>query len=653
MPDQLTILINEKIMLNKWSLNKLSEETFIVLSLMCATVVFQLLLRDYGFHDDELYYMTIGDGWNFSNLEILPITPLYLKIFTFLFGYSIWVIHLASSLCCAFILGTACMITKELGGKKYAFLLTGILLLFSGLVPAASVFTYDAPGHLIWMIALYGVVRALKDNNPRWAILTGIFIGIGMLNKVTIIFLPLALLVSLLIVPQRAWFRGKWLWIAGGIIIPFTIPFIVWQFRQDWYFLDFVTTYTDEMSYKATFPAFLWNQIVPNNILSFPVWLTGLILLLFSSKWRTYRLLGFTYIILFLTFYFLHSPFYFMMPLYAILLSVGSVRVEQYLVKSDLRNSTVGIIKVFIPCIYILGSLPFLPLALPILPVEKLLIYVDKVGVDAGIRTGSSSQRELPNWFAARFGWDEMVNEISSVYHSESVAGNSDVGIITGNYQEASAVHFYRKKFNLPDPISLQGWFYFETLRSPKFKLRYVSIGVSPELLRQLFISVEQKSIFSNPYCQPGENNLPVYFCYGPKCDFKKRWSIDRHMAPQFRKYIDAEGVIKAIDYYKGLKKKDSTILLFTEQQINALGYEYISKGKIDEAIALFKLNLEEHPESSNVYDSLGEGYFLKGEYELAIWFFKESLKRNPANINARQYLKKLDSLTVSDDKIP
>jgi len=648
--DHLNIDKSIQNMHNKWFNNKLSVESVTVFSLMCAAVVFQLLLRDYGFHDDELYYTTIGDGWSFSNLEILPITPLYLRIFTFLFGYSIWVIHLASALCCAFILGIACLITKEFGGKNYAILLTGTFLLFSGLVPAASVFTYDAPGHLIWIVALYGVVRALKGNNPRWAILTGIFIGIGMLNKVTILFLPLALVISLIFVPQRAWFRSRWLWIAGFIAIPFIIPFIVWQFRHDWYFLDFVTKYTGEMSYKATFPAFLWNQIVPNNVLSFPVWLIGLLLLLFSAKWRTYRLLGFTYIILFLTFYLLHSPFYFMMPLYAILLSVGSVRVEQYFIQSDSPKSMVNRMKVALPCLYVLGSLPLLPLALPILPVEKLLIYADKFGVDAGIRTGSSTQSVLPNWFAARFGWDEMVNEISAVYHSANVAENNSVGIIAGNYQEASAVHFYRKKYGLPEPISMQGWFYFETLRLHEFKPSYVSIGVSPDLLKQLFTSVEQKGIFSNPYCQPGENNLPVYFCTGPKCDLKRRWIIDRRMDPQFRKYIDAKGVIKAIDWYRELKGKDNTILLFTAQQINTLGYDYLGKGRYDEAIALFSLNVEEYPESSNVYDSMGEVYFTKGEYEPAGRFYKESLRRDPANNNARQYLKRIDSITGSDN---
>ena len=613
---------------------------------MCAAVVFQLLLRDYGFHGDEMYYIAIGDGWRFSNLDMLPLTPLYLRFFTFLFGYSIQVIHLASSLCCACTLGITCLIARELGGNKYSILLAGVYSLFSGLVPTAAVFTYDCLGSLLWVTALYGVVKALKENNPRWAILTGVCIGIGMLNKVTVILLPLVLVISLLLVPQRSWFRSKWLWIAGGIIIPFVIPFLVWQFHQDWYFLDFVTKYTSEMSYKYTLAAFLWNQVIPNNVFVFPVWFMALILLLFSPTWKTYRVFGFCYIFLFLIFYFLHSPFYFLTPLYAVLIPIGSIRIEKYLDSLSPGGAIVKFGRPAIPIVYFIGSLPLLPLALPILPVDQLVTYVSKIGKDAGLKTSSVSQGVLPHWMADRFGWEDMVKDIAVVYHSGSLAEGNGTGILTGNYSQASAVHLYRLKYGLPEPISADGWFYFQTLQMHEFKQSYVSIGVSPNTLREVFSRVEQKSIFSNPYCQPYNNDQPVCYCTGPKFDLKKRWLIEKRMDSQFKMYIDTAGVIRAIDYYHALKKSHPATLLFTERQMNALGYEYLRKGMVDDAIALFKLNVEEFPESSNVYDSLGEAYFLNGEYDLAFKFYGESLKRDSTNTNARQYLQKLERLT-------
>ena len=108
---------------------------------------------------------------------------------------------------------------------------------------------------------------------------------------------------------------------------------------------------------------------------------------------------------------------------------------------------------------------------------------------------------------------------------------------------------------------------------------------------------------------------------------------------------MDAAGVINAIAWFHALKKHDPAILLFTEQQINTLGYAYLNQGRMKEAMALFMLNVEAHPESSNVYDSLGEAYFVEGNYDQAGRYYKEALKRNPANSNARKYLLKIEKL--------
>ena len=631
---------------NKESRFNISSETVIMIFFMCATVVFQFLHREYGYHRDELFYIAIGDEWSFSNLDMLPLSPLYLKLFTFLFGYSLKVIHLASSLGSACTLGVACMITKELGGKKYAILLTGTFLLFIGILGAEKMFTYNILNDLIWVAALYGLVKALKNGNPRGAVFIGILVGIGMLNKVTVLFLPLAILLSLLLVPQRSWFRSKWIWIGGGIIILFTIPFLLWQFSHDWYLLDYGIKYSGELSYKASFPAFLWNQIAPNNVLSFPVWLTGLFLLLFSAKWKTYRLLGICYIFFYLTFYLLHFPNYFLQPLYAVLIPVGTISIEQFLSRHNIKKLTVKISRAAIPVVYILASLPTLPFAIPILPVEQMATYLANFGVDAGVRTTSAEQSVLPIYYADCFGWEEMVKEISVVYHQNSLIENKGIGIITGNYGEASAVHFYKSKYDLPEAISTNGWYYFHTLQVHTFQSAYVSIGVSVDFLREMFSRVEQKGLFSNPYCMPFENNQSVYLCTNPKCDLKKRWFLENQMDPQFKAYLDSAGVLKAIDYFHKVKKSDSTTLLFTEIQINTLGYKCLRKGRTDEAIALFALNVEEHPESSNVYDSLGEAYFTKGEYELSAKYYKESLKRNPANANTLTNFKKLQKAT-------
>jgi CubicO group peptidase (beta-lactamase class C family) len=75
---------------------------------------------------------------------------------------------------------------------------------------------------------------------------------------------------------------------------------------------------------------------------------------------------------------------------------------------------------------------------------------------------------------------------------------------------------------------------------------------------------------------------------------------------------------------------------------LNALGYDALRSGKIEEAIRLFQRNVQEFPESGNVYDSLGEAYAAAGKKELAIENYEKSLKLDAKNDNAREWLKKL-----------
>jgi tetratricopeptide (TPR) repeat protein len=63
-----------------------------------------------------------------------------------------------------------------------------------------------------------------------------------------------------------------------------------------------------------------------------------------------------------------------------------------------------------------------------------------------------------------------------------------------------------------------------------------------------------------------------------------------------------------------------------TEAELNLYGYQLIGAGELDKAIGIFKLNIERHPDSWNVYDSLGEAYAQKGETKLAIEYYQKAL---------------------------
>src|ERR1044072_3708176 len=94
---------------------------------------------------------------------------------------------------------------------------------------------------------------------------------------------------------------------------------------------------------------------------------------------------------------------------------------------------------------------------------------------------------------------------------------------------------------------------------------------------------------------------------------------------------------------YRRIKKEQPENVSVSEQRLNTLGYDLLRAKKTRESIAVFALNAELYPQSSNVHDSLGEAYAENGEKELAIKSYRRSLELNPQNTNAVEIVKKLE----------
>jgi hypothetical protein len=63
-----------------------------------------------------------------------------------------------------------------------------------------------------------------------------------------------------------------------------------------------------------------------------------------------------------------------------------------------------------------------------------------------------------------------------------------------------------------------------------------------------------------------------------------------------------------------------------SEQDLNQYGYGLIAQKKLDDAIAIFRMNVKAHAESWNVHDSLGEALALKGDRKGAISAYEKAL---------------------------
>jgi CubicO group peptidase (beta-lactamase class C family) len=100
--------------------------------------------------------------------------------------------------------------------------------------------------------------------------------------------------------------------------------------------------------------------------------------------------------------------------------------------------------------------------------------------------------------------------------------------------------------------------------------------------------------------------------------------------------------IAEAVEAYKKIKQEKPGNVAIQEDRINDLGYSLLREKKLTGAIAVFKLNAEMYPQSSNVYDSLAEAYMENGDKELAIVNYKKSLELDPRNKNAVSMIEKL-----------
>ena len=114
-----------------------------------------------------------------------------------------------------------------------------------------------------------------------------------------------------------------------------------------------------------------------------------------------------------------------------------------------------------------------------------------------------------------------------------------------------------------------------------------------------------------------------------------------RPLVDQLHKTIETEGITEAVNQFNKLKS-DKELYSYNESELNVLGYELLRNNKIEESLAIFKLNIQEFPKSWNVYDSYAEALMRNGDKDGAIKNLKKSIELNPNNKQGIDQLKKL-----------
>jgi tetratricopeptide (TPR) repeat protein len=94
-----------------------------------------------------------------------------------------------------------------------------------------------------------------------------------------------------------------------------------------------------------------------------------------------------------------------------------------------------------------------------------------------------------------------------------------------------------------------------------------------------------------------------------------------------WQKVSSPDSVPAAVQLFDDTRRESPRTVLFPEEALNQLGYQYLQGGRVGEAIQLFRMNTIAYPWSANTFDSLGDGYLANGQDELALRVSEKALQ--------------------------
>ena len=474
----------KRFVLRQWLI---SDNAFLLYLALIKLSIHLATSGNYGFFRDELYYIDAGKHLAAGYVEFPPFIALLAACIHSIFGDVLVAYHALPALAGAMVVVLSGLMARELGGKRFA---------------------------------QYVLIVLIKRNQPRYWLLFGLIAGIGLTNKITILMFGFAIVVGILLTPNRKYLWNRWTLLSGALVLVFLLPYVIWNAQHGWATLEFWSTYSNGHANPASAGDFLYQQVLTMNPLTLPLWLAGLYYY-FTPEGKPYRVFAWAFLILYVLFTITHAKLYFLSPAYPALFAGGAVVVEKVLRNRRwLRATYIALL--------LLAGLILAPLAMPILPPS---IYASTMGFlngDAGIKVEDRTTGQLPQQLADRFGWDSMTANIAHVYHSLPANEQDQACIFAANYGEAGAIDLYGPQYHLPTAISGHNSYYLWGPGNCSGKI-IISIGIPSKQLQTVFTSVTQASINTCQYCMPAENNLPIYIARDPKESIHDIWLGAKH----------------------------------------------------------------------------------------------------------------------------
>src|SRR6266436_4834004 len=352
----------------------LADGMLVVLLLALANFLLHLYFNDrYGYFRDELNYMACGDHLAWGYVDHPPLIPFLIRLSRLLLGDSLRSIRFIPALASSLLIVQTAAIARKLGGRRYALLLSAICALIAPqFLSNGSLLGTNCLEPNLWMGCAYFAILAIKRDNPRHWLWFGAIAGLGMEEKYSIAVFGFGIVAGLLLTGQHRVLVNKWIWLGGLAAFLVFLPNLLWNVHHHWPFVELMRNIKAEGRDVVLPPLqFFFQQTLLVHPVTAPIWIAGLLALLFSARLKPYRILGWTYLVAYTVFFVLHGKNYYLSPVYPMLLAAGAVVIEAYIERSRAAWLKPGLVAVLLA-----GGAYFTPIAVPILSPDEFITYM-------------------------------------------------------------------------------------------------------------------------------------------------------------------------------------------------------------------------------------------------------------------------------------
>jgi hypothetical protein len=466
----------------------------------------------YGLFVDELYFLACGEHLAWGYVDMPPLTALQAWVARTLFGSSMLSIRLLPALAGAGLVVLTGTLARQLGGRRFAQGLAALAVLVApGYLLVDSYLSMNSVEPLLWMGCALVLIHIIKSGNVRLWIWFGVLAGVGLENKQTMLVFAFALIAGLLLTTERRYVVNRWFVLGGLAAFLIFLPNLVWMVDHHFPHLQLLANIRRNQRNVALSPVqFFAQQILAMHPLAFPIWLCGLWSLLISRRGKPYRALGWAYLLALGTLLLTAGRFYYLLPAYPMLFAAGAVTIEGRLDRPKwgwMRPAYVALLAV--------TGMVLAPLAMPVLPPATLVRYMKMIGASQPQLEHRQSS-DLPQLFADRFGWPEMVAAVAKVYQALPPEERAKTAIYANDYGEAGAIDFYGPALGLPKAISGHLTYWYWGPRAYTGESVIVLGAHERETLEKYFSSVEAVASVGHPYAMASQH-FRIYVCRGPR----------------------------------------------------------------------------------------------------------------------------------------